>query len=388
MKTGDGKVTAETDVQAGGGQPRSAPKRRLPRLQELGLVIVVLLLGILLASLADPVRGENGFLRPSNLVPSVFTTMSWTAVMAIGMTVVIISGGIDLSVGSIMGLSALACAATLQNLPETTSAWLAIPVGIAVPIGVGLICGAINGAAIVGLRMHPFIVTLGTLSIFRGIALISVKEGSLPYGDKILPPAFTDRFIAWTFEYTRARGDTTVTESVQPVPMLLMLLAMAIGWIYLRKMVWGRETYAIGGNEEAARFSGISIGWTKLRVYLISGLCAGVAGMISAGFYKSAATNTGSGYELMVVASAVVGGASLSGGRGTALGAILGTLIIQMIDNGISILSTIRLGSLELHVSKEYTQIIIGVAIIVAVAVDRLSDALQQRRLARMGKQH
>jgi ribose/xylose/arabinose/galactoside ABC-type transport system permease subunit len=234
--------------------------------------------------------------------------------------------------------------------------------------------------------MHPFIVTLGTLSIFRGIALIAVKEGSLPYGDKILPPAFTDHFIAWAFEYTRMRGDVKVAEFVQPVPMLLMLLVMVLGWIYLRRMVWGRETYAVGGNEEAARFSGISIGWVKMRVYLISGLCAGIAGMISAGFYKSAATNTGLGYELMVVASAVVGGASLVGGRGTALGAVLGALIIQMIDNGISILYTIRLWRWELHVSKEYTQIIIGVAIIVAVAVDRLSDALQQRRLARMGR--
>lgn len=364
------------------------PRRRLPRLQELGLVVVVILLGVVLAVLADPVRGENGFLRPSNLIPSVFTTMSWTAVMAVGMTVVIISGGIDLSVGSIMGLSALACAASLQNMPETASPWLAVPVGIGVPLGVGLLCGAINGAVIVGLRMHPFIVTLGTLSIFRGIALISVKEGSLPYGDRILPSAFTDHFVAWTFEYTRMRGDTTVTESVQPVPMLLMGVILIVGWVYLRKMVWGRETYAIGGNEEAARFSGISIGWAKMRVYLISGLCAGIAGMISCGYYKSAATNTGSGYELMVVASAVVGGASLSGGRGTALGAILGALIIQMIDNGISILYAIRIWGWELHVSKEYTQIIIGVAIIVAVAVDRLSDALQQRRLARLGRQH
>ncbi len=366
------------------------PKRRwhLPRMQELGLVVVVVLLGTLLAVLSDPVRGENGFLRPSNLIPSVFTTMSWTAVMAVGMTVVIISGGIDLSVGSIMGLAALACAATMQNFSENASPWVVIPLGVAVPLGVGLICGAINGAVIVGLRMHPFIVTLGTLSIFRGISLISVKEGSLPYGDKILPPAFTDNFIAWTWEYSRMRGGVSVAESVQPMPMLLMLLVMAIGWLYLRWMVWGRETYAIGGNEEAARFSGISVGWTKMRVYLISGLCAGIAAMISCGFYKSAATNTGSGYELMVVASAVVGGASLSGGRGTALGAILGALIIQIIDNGISILSTIRLGSIELHVSKEYTQIIIGVAIVVAVAVDRLSDALQQRRLAKMGRRH
>ena len=98
--------------------------------------------------------------------------------------------------------------------------------------------------------------TLGTLSIYRGIALISVREGSLPYGDKILPPAFTDHFIAWGLSTAVHAGMPRSAESVQPVPMLLMLLVMVLGWIYLRRMVWGRETYAVGGNEEAARFSG------------------------------------------------------------------------------------------------------------------------------------
>jgi ribose/xylose/arabinose/galactoside ABC-type transport system permease subunit len=141
----------------------------------------------------------------------------------------------------------------------------------------------------------------------------------------------------------------------------------------------------VGGNEEAARFSGIRVGWTKVRSYLISGGCAGVAGLVTCGFYKSAATNTGQGYELMVVAAAVVGGASLSGGRGTALGAVLGTLIIQLIDNGIAVLSEFTIFGETYSVSKEYTQIIIGVAIIVAVAVDRLSEFVRARRLARQG---
>ena len=120
-----------------------------------------------------------------------------------------------------------------------------------------------------------------------------------------------------------------------------------------------------------------------MRSYVLCGMCAGVAGMVGCGFYRSAATNTGQGYELTVVAAAVVGGASLNGGRGTALGAVLGALIIELIDDGISILSEFKIGSLTLHVSKEYTQIIVGIAIIVAVAVDRFSEYLQQRRLAR-----
>jgi ribose/xylose/arabinose/galactoside ABC-type transport system permease subunit len=253
-------------------------------------------------------------------------------------------------------------------------------VGIAVPLAVGALCGLINGALVVGLRMHPFIVTLGTLSIFRGIALVSVREGSLPSGDKILPDAFTTRFIAYSTDWHGTQ--------LQAVPMIIMLVMMGLGWFYLRWSVWGRETYAVGGNELAAKFSGIRVGWTKLRTYIISGLCAGIAGMVCCGYYKSAATNTGSGYELTVVAAAVVGGASLNGGRGTALGAVLGALIIQLIDDGISILSEFKVGSFTLHVSKEYTQIIVGIAIILAVAVDRLSEYLQQRRLAKLGKRH
>jgi ribose/xylose/arabinose/galactoside ABC-type transport system permease subunit len=347
-------------------------------LQEGGLVLVILLIGLVLTLLAPTVRGENGFLRFNNLIPSVFTTMSWIAIMSIGMTVVVIGGGIDISVGSIMGLAALGTAAVLQNYDPATSAWIILPIGIGVALGIGLICGLINGLLVVLLRMHPFIVTLGTLSIFRGISLVSVREGSLPYGDRSLPDAFTDNFIAWTIHWQQA----------QPVPLLIMLAIMILGWVYLRRMVWGRETYAVGGNEEAARFSGINVGWVKIRSYIISGLCAGAAGMVSCGFYKSAATNTGLGYELMVVAAAVVGGASLNGGRGTALGAVLGTLIIQLIDNGISVLSQFKIGHWTFSVSKEYTQIIIGVAIILAVAVDRLSEYIHTRRLARQHTRH
>jgi ribose/xylose/arabinose/galactoside ABC-type transport system permease subunit len=354
---------------------------RLPRMQELGLVIVILIIGAVLTMIAAPVRGENGFLRPGNLIPSVFTTMSWMAVMAIGVSIVVISGGIDISVGSVMGLAALAAAAALQHLPEDASPWRALPVGIGVPLAVGAMCGLINGAIVVGLRMHPFIVTLGTMSIFRGIALVSVHEGSLPFGDKVLPRAFTDHFIAYTTTFTRASGRQ---EFFQPVPMIVMIVVMLLGWLYLHWMVWGRETYAVGGNEEAARYSGIQVGWTKLRTYFICGLCAGIAGMISCGFYKSAATNTGLGYELMVVAAAVVGGASLSGGRGTALGAVLGTLVIQLIDNAISL--PLKIGSKIIQVDKQYTMIIVGVAIIFAVAVDRFSEYLQARRLARLGR--
>ena len=362
------------------GRRMGFPIRKLFRSPQTGLVVVILLLGILLTFASDPihVRGQtvNNFFRLDNLIPNVATPMSWMAIMAIGVTLVIVSGGIDISVGSIFGLAALGTAAVLQNLPEDASAWKVLPVAIAVPVGIGLGCGLINGALVVGLRMHPFIVTLGTLSIFRGIALIAVATKSLPAGDKVLPEAFTARFMSWQFNIPRGAGTPIL---LQPVPMLVMVACVIGGWIFLSHMVAGREVYAVGGNEEAARFSGLPVGAIKLRVYALSGLMAGIAGMVSTGYFGSANTATGEGYELIVIAAAVVGGASLTGGRGTALGAVLGALIIKLIENGIYILKQINFGIGTLTLSKEYSKIIIGIAIVIAVAIDRLSERFKKK---------
>ncbi|MEP0847251.1 MAG: ABC transporter permease [Phycisphaerae bacterium] len=351
--------------------------------QEAGLLVVILLLGLLLTFGADPIviqgRELNNFLRLDNIIPNVATPMAWMAIMSVGVTLVIAAGGIDISVGSMFGLSALGAAATLQLFPEDAAGWIVIPVGIAVPLLIGLACGLVNGTLVVGLRMHPFIVTLGTLSIFRGIALISVPTKSLPTSDRTLPAAFTQDFIAWKYVVERADLPPLMLE---PAPMLIMLLCALVGWVYLSHTVAGREIYAVGGNEEAARFSGVPVNRVKLRVYALSGLLAGVAGMVSTGYFGSANTATGEGYELTVIAAAVVGGASLSGGRGTALGALLGALVIKLIENGIFILKRIDLGLVTLTLSKEYSKIIIGIAILVAVAVDRLSERVRSRRLS------
>jgi len=350
-------------------------------MQEAGLVLVILALCLLLTFAGGniTIRGHvvNNFFRPDNLLTNVLTPMSWMAIMAVGVTCVVVAGGIDISVGSIFGLSALACAAVLQTLGENAPAWKVLPIAVIVPCGVGLICGLINGGLVVGLRMHPFIVTLATMSIFRGIALISVKSGSLPSAGGVLPVAFTDNLLMYTVRYAPV-GKMPV--NLQPVPMLAMLAVAIVGAVYLGLLIMGRENYAVGGNEEAARFSGIPIGRVKLRVYAISGLCAGIAGMVNCGYYGSAATNTGEGYELMVIAAVAVGGASLSGGRGTALGAVLGAMIIQLIDNGIFILKQINLGFMEISFSKEYSKIIIGIAILLAVTVDQLSEYFRRRR--------
>lgn len=353
--------------------------------QESGLMVVIVLLGLLLTFASDPItladgRTVNNFLRADNLIPNVATTMAPIAIMAIGATIVIAAGGIDISVGSIYCLAALGVAAVLQDLPENASVWIVLPLAAATALGIGLLCGLINGLIVVGLRMHPFIVTLGTLSIFRGLALVLVKSKSLPTADRTLPHAFTDGFMQWRWMIPRGDGSPLM---LQPVPMLILLACLLAGWIFLSHMVAGREVYAVGGNEEAARFSGLSVQRIKLRVYVLCGLTAGLAGLVSAGYFGSASTATGEGYELMVVASAVVGGASLSGGRGTALGGVLGALIIKLIENGISILKQINFGLFWLPISKEYTKIIIGIAIVLAVAIDRFSEYLQSRRSRR-----
>lgn len=329
--------------------------------QELGMGLVIVLLASILGVYGwhDAAAGRpNTFLNFDNLIDGIATPMSYYAIMAVGLTIVIITGGIDISVGSIMALAALGCAAALQTLPADASAIQVLPIAILVPVAIGLLCGLINGGLIVGLNLHPFIVTLGTMSIFRGLANVLPDEKTLPAAGKRLPPAFTTEFMR------------VEMFGIQPMPLIIMLIWVALGWFYLRMMVAGRETYAIGGNEEAARFSGIRVGWVKVRTYALAGIAAGLAGMVSVGRFGTASTSTATGYELTVIASAVVGGASLVGGRGTAIGALLGTLIIALIENGIIIL----------RLAQEYRLVIIGLAIIVAVSLDRLSTYLRAKR--------
>lgn len=335
-------------------------------MQELGLVVVIVILGLCLTVFSrQPVSdGPNPFLNLDNLIDGIATPMSVYTIMAVGATFVIITGGIDISVGAIFALSALGAAAVLQRFPIDTPAWKTLGIAFVVAPGIGLLCGLLNGALITALRMHPFIVTLGTMGIFRGIATVSTTEKTLPTAGRVLPDALTTNFMQRYF-FTDAEG----LGGAQLMPMIFMLGVVALGVFYLALLVAGRENYAIGGNEEAARFSGLRVNRIKLRVYALSGLTAGIAGIVSLGRFGTVSTDTGTGYELTVIAAAVVGGASLTGGRGTALGALLGALVIRMIENGI----------FTLHLNQEYSKIIIGSAIIIAVAIDRLTEQFSRR---------
>lgn len=309
-------------------------------------------------------KAESKFLNTQNLV-LLATQASFIAVMAVGMTAVIILGGIDLSVGSIYGLAAVVGAFALQSLqltilgPEANSLnaaaggapwYLAIPVGIGVCCLVGAICGGVSGTMIVGLRVHPFIITLGMMAMLSGLVFVLTRGQSITG----FPESFTKGFMKMP------------AGNVYPVPVAIMVLTMLAGMFVLSQTVLGRRIFAIGGNEIAAKYAGIPVGMVKIAVYVASGALAGLSAAMYLGYYGAAAPGAGQGYELDVIAAAVIGGASLSGGRGSAFGAVLGALLVQMIGNGM----------LVLDIDQSYTQIVKGAAIVVAVVLDQAKARL------------
>jgi ribose transport system permease protein len=344
-------------------QARTAnPLRKILASQQAGLLSVILLLATVLTLLAgthvDRTTGQqvNNFLNSYTLIQTA-TDASFFAIMAVGATVVIISGGIDLSVGSIYALAGVAAAMVLRAHGPAEGAG-AVLVGLSVAVGVGLLCGAINGLMVVWLNVHPFIITLGTMWILRGVAFVASNAESI-----LLPRALTNV----------AKASLGLSESLYPVPMLSMLAVTVLGAIYLRQTVMGRHVFAVGGNAEASRFSGLSLRRIQSSVFVISGLTAGIAAFIGASFYGSASCVDATGYELYVIASAVVGGASLAGGKGSAVSAMLGALLIVLIRQSIR----------TLHFDQNYEWIIIGCATIIAVVLDRASASFTARRLAR-----
>ncbi len=336
---------------------------RILRAQQFGLVIVILALCALLAAFAgshiDPntQRPVNNFLNSYTLV-QVATDASFFAIMAIGITMVIISGGIDLSVGSIYAVSGVLMAMALRSMGPASTFTTAL-VALALSLGIGVLCGALNGLMVVGLRVHPFIITLGTMWILRGIAFATSKAESILVPDQLTAVA---------------KSSLGLGDALYPVPVLLMLVMTIIGEIYLARTVMGRNIYAVGGNAEAARYCGLRLSRTLISVYVISGLTAGLAAFMGSSFYGSASCADATGYELYVIAAAVVGGASLMGGKGSAVGAMLGAVLIVLIRQSIR----------TLHFDQNYEWIIIGFAVIVAVVLDRLTAGAANLRMARM----
>ena len=242
---------------------------------------------------------RNKFLNAQNLAQLAKDT-SFTAIMAVGMAMVIISGGIDLSVGAVYALASVMGALVLHrygpNGPMSgTEPWVGTLLGVGACLGVAVLCGLLNGGLTVALRVHPFIITLGTMAILRGVAFVGTNGQSI-FG-----------FPAPLRDVVRSGVDNGMSVA----PLLVMVAVAIAGSLYLSRLAAGRRIYAVGGNEEAARFSGINLNRVKMGVYIVSGLCAGIAAVLSLGYYGAATSGDGQGYELNVIAAAVVGGASL-----------------------------------------------------------------------------
>jgi ribose/xylose/arabinose/galactoside ABC-type transport system permease subunit len=293
---------------------------------------------------------HGDFLTVSN-VRNVLRQITFTCVSAVGQTFVIITGGIDLSVGSIMGLAGVVMGLFANAFPLDNGPLLFI-VTMIVGIVVGAGAGYINALPVVRLNLPPFITTLAMLQIARGLAFILAHGQPIPLASNAFNGLGTGELFGQV-----------------PYAVVLMLVVVIVFAIVLTRTRFGRYTFALGGNEEAARLAGINTRRTKTLVYVISGALAAVAGLILMARFGSAAPQTGVGYELNVIAAVVVGGTSLTGGRGSIVGTFFGALLIGVLDNVMNLLNI-----------ESYTQqIVLGVVILLAVIVDELRKRLLAR---------
>ena len=317
------------------GKVTEAKPRRLGIGQKLGplagLFAIVLVVSIM----------EPDFLTLNNLF-NILRQVSINALIAFGMTFVILTGGIDLSVGSILALSSAFVAGLMT---DGTSALIAVLAGLIV----GAVMGALNGMVISLGKVAPFIATLATMTIFRGLTLVYTDGKPITGLSQGGWFELFGRGYFWIF----------------PVPVLTMLIAFAVLYFIFKKTTFGRYTYAIGGNEEAAKLMGIQVNKVKIMIYSLSGLMAALAGIILTSRLNSAQPTAGTSYELDAIAAVVLGGTSLSGGRGWIVGTLIGALIIGTLNNGLNLLG----------VSSFFQLVVKGLVILFAVLADRKQAA-------------
>ena len=298
---------------------------------------------------------EPRFMSQINLF-NVMRQVSITGLLAVGMTFVILTAGIDLSVGSLVAFAGLVAAAVAKGGLENRftvgeGVGYGWPLAALAAIAVGLICGWLQGIAITRLKVPPFVVTLGGMSAFRGAALLFAAGGPIS--------GFEPSFTWW--------GQGKI--GPVPVPVIIFLVAAVIAHITLRYTRYGRQVYAVGGNPEAARLSGLNVDRIIASVYVIIGFFAGLGSFVLAARLNSAEAVAGTGYELTVIASVVIGGTSLFGGSGTIFGTVVGTLLIGVLLNGLVLM----------NVSSYIQQIIIGVIIVLAVAFDTFAKSRRRK---------
>ncbi|GGJ27912.1 ribose ABC transporter permease RbsC [Paenibacillus hunanensis] len=316
-------------------QPKSAGRNISEVTQKLGPLLGFIIL-VIIVSILNP-----AFLEPLNIL-NLLRQVAINALIAFGMTFVILTGGIDLSVGSILALSSAFVANLMLSGMDPV---LAIIIGCLA----GGVMGMINGLMITKGKMAPFIATLATMTVFRGLTLVYTGGNPITgLGDSMAFQLFGRGYFLGI-----------------PVPAITMMIAFAILWVILHKTAFGRKTYAIGGNEKASIVSGIKVTRVKIMIYSLAGMLAALSGAILTSRLNSAQPTAGTSYELDAIAAVVLGGTSLSGGRGRIVGTLIGALIIATLNNGLNLLG----------VSSFYQMVVKGVVIVIAVLIDRKRSA-------------
>lgn len=315
-----------------------------PATRQKLLAFASLLALMMFFSFASP-----NFLQTDNMV-SILQSTAVNGVLAIACTFVIITAGIDLSVGTLMTFCAVMAGVFLTN-------WgLPLYVGIFAAIFFGALCGSVSGVLIAKLKVPPFIATLGMMMLLKGLALVISGTKPIYFNDT---PGFS------AISQDSLIGNLIPALPIPNAVLILFLLAIAAG-VVLNKTMLGRYTFALGSNEEAVRLSGVNVDFWKIVVYTVSGAICGIAGLLIASRLNSAQPALGQGYELDAIAAVVIGGTSLSGGNGTILGTIIGAFIMSVLINGLRIMS----------VAQEWQTVVTGVIIILAV----YTDILRRRR--------
>jgi ribose transport system permease protein len=308
--------------------------REIVTREESGIFLILLTMVVFLMAYTDT------FFTSTNIF-NILRAVSWIAIAAFGQCMVIITRGIDLSTGSVMGLSGLASAMLLVRNVN-------VPVAVLGGLLTGFAVGFINGLMIAKGKLPPFIATMGTWLMARGLCY--GLTGGWPV--RGLPQTFRDL----------GQYDIPVAGVGVPLPLLFMLLFFALSALFLRRTVWGYHIYAVGGNETATALSGINTGWVKILVYSLSGFLAGVGGVLMTARLGVAAPTAADGYELDVIAAVFVGGTSVMGGEGTILGVLIGAVVMQVLRNGLVLTG----------VSAYWLQAVQGLVIVLAIMLDQL----------------
>ena len=299
--------------------------------QRFGTFLIFVILVIIMSILSP-----RYFFQVDNFI-QILLQSAITILIAVGEFFAILIAGIDLSVGSVLGLTGMVTAFLLS---KSVDIYLAILLG---GVLLGALLGALNGSLIVFTGLHPFIITLGGLTIYRGLTL-TISDARPIYD---LPPEFSRLISGSVFSI--------------PIPIIIALIVAGIFAFITQKTKLGRNIYAIGGNEEAAWLSGINVNMHKILVFVFSGMCAGIAGVVMTARMGAAEPLAGNGYELFAIASAIIGGTSFFGGKGRIFGVVMGALIIGLINNALNIL----------NVQTYYQQIVMGALIIASVTLDK-----------------